>query len=48
MFKVVVIHMASRTYARDGTTESVEARGMIAPSCVEAEEGNIGFMRFEV
>ena len=30
--EVVVIHMASRTYARDGTTAFVEARAMMATS----------------
>lgn len=40
--------MASRTYARDGTTVFVEARGMTAPGCAEAEEANIGLVRFEV
>ena len=46
--EVIVIHMAGRTYARDGTTGFVEVRAMIAPSCVGAEETNIGLMEFEV
>ena len=45
--EVAVIHMAGRTYARDGAIAFVE-RAMMAPSCEGTEEGNIELVKFEV
>ena len=46
--EVAIIHMAGRTYARDGAIAFVEARAIMAPSCVGTEEANIGLVKFEV
>ena len=46
--EVAVIHIAGRTYARDGAKAFGEARAMMAPSCVGTEEASTALVEFEV
>jgi len=45
--EVAEIHMAGR-YFRDGDMAFAESRAVLATGCVDAEEGNIEFMKLEV